>query len=196
MLIGYARVSTAEQNLELQHKALRKAGCRVIFEDVLSGSCADRPGLAKALEKAHKGDTIVVWKLDRLGRSVRHLVGLVGDLRGHHVDFRSLTDSIDTTTASGRFFFHVMASLAEMERELLQERTRAGLAIARQYGRVPGRKRKLTAHKLDAARKLLASGMPPRDVAESFEVSVPTLYRWLPAAKSTARPSACRKGRA
>ncbi|WP_353846923.1 recombinase family protein [Pantoea sp.] len=124
MLIGYARVSTQDQNLELQREALSKAGCKKVFEDKVSGTRADRPGLAKTLEMLREGDTLVVWKLDRLGRSVKQLVDLVGDLHKHGVQFRSLTDSIDTGTPSGRFFFHVMASLAEMERELTVERTR------------------------------------------------------------------------
>ncbi len=126
MLIGYARVSTQDQNLELQTEALQKAGCKKIFEDRVSGSRAERPGLAKALEALREADTLVVWKLDRLGRSVKNLVDLVADLQKQGVHFKSLTDSIDTGTASGRFFFHVMASLAEMERELTIERTAPG----------------------------------------------------------------------
>jgi len=127
MLIGYARVSTQDQNLELQREALGKAGCQKIFEDTQSGARANRPGLAKALEMLREDDTLVVWKLDRLGRSVRQLVNLVSELRKRGIQFKSLTDSIDTGTPSGRFFFHVMASLAEMERELTAERTRVGL---------------------------------------------------------------------
>jgi DNA invertase Pin-like site-specific DNA recombinase len=181
MLIGYARVSTQDQNLELQRKALIDAGCEKIFDDKVSGSRSERPGLAQALGILRDGDTLVVWKLDRLGRSVKHLVDLVGELDELGVHFRSLTDSIDTSTVSGRFFFHVMASLAEMERELTVERTRAGLEVARSLGRVGGRKRKMTDSKLESARKLLAVGVPARDVAKNLGVSVPTLYRWLPA---------------
>ena len=181
MLIGYARVSTQDQNLELQTEALTKAGCKKIFEDKISGSRAERPGLAKAQESLREGDTLVVWKLDRLGRSVKHLVDLVGELHKQGVQFKSLTDAIDTGTASGRFFFHVMASLAEMERELTIERTRAGLEVARQLGRKGGRKRQMTESKIKSAKKLLASGVPPRDVASNLGVSVPTLYRWIPA---------------
>jgi DNA invertase Pin-like site-specific DNA recombinase len=181
MLIGYARVSTQDQNLELQRKALLDAGCEKIFDDKLSGSRSDRPGLAQALEFLRDGDTLVVWKLDRLGRSVKHLVDLVGELREQGIQFRSLTDSIDTATPSGRFFFHVMASLAEMERELTVERTKAGLEVARSLGRVGGRKRRMTDSKIESAKKLLASGVPPRDVAKNLGVSVPTLYRWVPA---------------
>lgn len=181
MLIGYARVSTQDQNLDLQRDALTKIGCQRIFEDKISGTRTERPGLAKALEILREGDTLVVWKLDRLGRSVKQLVDLVGQLHKQGVQFRSLTDSIDTGTASGRFFFHVMASLAEMERELTVERTRAGLEIARQLGRKGGRKRRMTDSKIESAKKLLSNGVPPKDVAKNLGVSVPTLYRWIPA---------------
>lgn len=181
MLIGYARISTQDQNLELQREALTKAGCQKVFEDKVSGTRADRPGLGTAQEMLREGDTLVVWKLDRLGRSVKQLVDLVGALHKQGVQFKSLTDAIDTSTPSGRFFFHVMASLAEMERELIIERTRAGLAVARQLGRKGGRKPKMTESKIESAKKLLASGVPAKDVARNLGVSVPTLYRWVPA---------------
>ena len=181
MLIGYARVSTQDQNLDLQREALTKAGCEKIFNDKISGSRAERPGLTKALEMLREGDTLVVWKLDRLGRSVKNLVDLVGELHQQGIQFKSLTDAIDTGTPSGRFFFHVMASLAEMERELTVERTRAGLEVARQLGRKGGRRRQMTESKIESAKKLLANGVPPRDVAMNLGVSVPTLYRWIPA---------------
>jgi DNA invertase Pin-like site-specific DNA recombinase len=129
-----------------------------------------------------EGDTLVVWKLDRLGRSVKNLVDLVVELHKQGVQFKSLTDSIDTGTPSGRFFSHVMASLAQMERELTIERTRAGLEVARQLGRKGGRKRLMTDSKIESARKLLANGIPPRDMAKNLGVSIPTLYRWIPAA--------------
>lgn len=181
MLIGYARVSTQDQNLDLQLQALKKAGCKRTYDDQISGTRAERPGLAKALEHLREGDTLVVWKLDRLGRSVKQLVDLVNQLHQQGVQFKSLTDSIDTSTPSGRFFFHVMASLAEMERELIIERTQAGLATARQLGRTGGRKRRMTDSKLKSAKKLLANGIPPKEVAKNLGVSVPTLYRWIPA---------------
>ena len=184
MLIGYARVSTRDQDGSLggQEAALRAAGCEKVFSDRLSGAKADRPGLAAALEYLRDGeDVLVVARLDRLGRSVKQLVDLVGDLHKHGVQFRSLTDSIDTGTPSGRFFFHVMASLAEMERELTVERTRAGLEVAKQLGRKGGRKPKMTDSKIESAKKLLASGVPPKDVAKNLGVSIPTLYRWVPA---------------
>ena len=183
MLIGYARVSTRDQNLELQQEALVKAGCQKIFEDKVSGTRVDRPGLAKALEMLREDDTLVVWKLDRLGRSVKQLVNLVGELHKRGIQFKSLTDAIDTGTPSGRFFFHVMASLAEMERELIVERTRAGLEMAKQLGRKGGRKPKMTSSKIESAKKLLSSGVPPKDVAKNLGVSIPTLYRWVPASE-------------
>lgn len=182
MLIGYARVSTQDQNLDLQTEALIKAGCQKVFDDKMSGSRAQRPGLDKALEILREGDTLVVWKLDRLGRSVKNLVDLVGELHKQGVQFKSLTDAIDTGTPSGRFFFHVMASLAEMERELTVERTRAGLEVAKQLGRRGGRKRQMTDSKIESAKQLLANGVPPKEVATNLGVSVPTLYRWIPAA--------------
>lgn len=181
MLIGYVRVSTQDQNLELQRNALSKAGCEKIFEDKTSGSRAKRPGLSKALEILRSGDTLVVWKLDRLGRSVKHLVDLVNAFAKQEIHFKSLTDSIDTASPSGRFFFHVMASLAQMERELTVERTRAGLEAAKRLGRRGGRKRRMTDSKIASAKKLLANGIAPRDVANNLGVSIPTLYRWVPA---------------
>ena len=181
MLIGYARVSTQDQSLELQRQALTKAGCQKIFEDQTSGTRLERPGLTKLRDILRQGDVLVVWKLDRLGRSVKQLVDLTSELHQQGIEFKSLTDSIDTSTPSGRFFFHVMASLAEMERELIVERTRAGLEVARQLGRRGGRKPKMTSSKIESAKKLLASGVPPKDVARNLGVSVPTLYRWLPA---------------
>mgnify|MGYP002661450704 FL=1 len=181
MLIGYARVSTQDQNLTLQREALINAGCEKVFEDKVSGTRADRPGLSKTLEMLREGDTLVVWKLDRLGRSVKQLVDMVSELNKQGIQFKSLTDSIDTGTTSGRFFFHVMASLAEMERELTIERTRAGLEVAKKLGRKGGRKPKMTDSKIESAKKLLSSGVPPKEVAKNLSVSVSTLYRWLPA---------------
>jgi len=185
MLIGYARVSFQDPNLELQRDALVKAGCPMVFEDKVSGTRADHSGLSKALDMLHDGDTLIVWKMDRLGRGIKQLVDLVGKLHEQGVQFKSLADAIDTGTPSGRFFFHVMASLAEMERELVVERTRAGLTIARQLGRTGGRKPKMTDSKIESAKKLLASGIRPKDVAKHLGVSIPTLYRWIPASTHT-----------
>jgi DNA invertase Pin-like site-specific DNA recombinase len=181
MLIGYARVSTNDQNLDLQRDALTAAGCQKIFTDTISGAKASRPGLDQALGHLRDGDTLVVWKLDRLGRSVKNLIGFTDQLEHAGIGFRSLTDQIDTTTPAGRFFFHVMASLAQMERELTVERTRAGLEAAGKNGRLPGRKRLMTERKITAARQLLAQGTSAADVAHNIGVSIPTLYRWIPA---------------
>lgn len=181
MNVGYARVSTNEQSLDLQKEALEKADCKRIYEDQMSGLRDDRPGLQKALEQLREGDTFVVWKLDRLGRSVKSLIEFTNNLEQNKVHFKSLTDNIDTSTPAGRFFFHVMASLAQMERELIVERTRAGLAAAKQRGRVGGRKRRMTDSKIESAKQLLTNGIPPKEVASNLSVSVPTLYRWIPA---------------
>ena len=181
MLIGYARVSKDDQDLSLQLDALKKIDCDKIYQDKISGSTLNRVGLLEALSHLRKGDTLVVWKLDRLGRSVKGLVDLVNSLEKDGIQFQSITDSINTSTTSGRFFFHIMASLAQMERELMVERTKAGLAVARELGRVGGRKRKMTPSKIIAAKNLFSQGMPVRDVADNLEISVPTLYRWIPA---------------
>lgn len=181
MKIGYARVSTDLQSLELQKQALEKAGCEMIFTDKMSGTRSDRPGLIEALSHLRAHDSLVVWKLDRAGRSVKDLIDMVAQLEAKKVHFASITDQIDTSTTAGRFFFHVMASLAQMEKELIVERTQAGLQAARNLGRVGGRKRKMDAGKVEAAKRLFASGSLAKDVAKSLGVSVPTLYRWVPA---------------
>jgi DNA invertase Pin-like site-specific DNA recombinase len=181
LLIGYARVSTEEQSLDLQLDALKQAGCQQVFTDRVSAAKTTRSGLSQARSHLREGDALVIWKLDRLGRSVKGLIDLVGELAENGVQFRSLTDGIDTATPSGRFFFHMMASLAQMERELIAERTKAGLDAARRRGRVIGRKRRMTPGKVKSAKQLLGGGMPPREVAKNLGVSVPTLYRWVPA---------------
>ncbi len=181
MQIGYVRVSKFDQNLELQVDALKKAGCEKIFTDKSSGGKMERQGLMDAFSHLRTKDVFVVWKLDRLGRNVKGVVDFICEMEHKNVHFKSLTDNIDTTTPAGRFFFHVMASLAQMERELIIERTRAGLEAARKRGRVGGRKRLMTPSKLESARNLLKNGLPPREVAENLGVSIPTLYRWCPA---------------
>jgi DNA invertase Pin-like site-specific DNA recombinase len=183
MRVGYARVSTQDQRLDVQQEALTRSGCDKVFEDTISGRVTDRPGLQRALDVIRKGDTFVVWKLDRLGRSVKQLVDLVSGFEEDGINFVSLTDSIDTSTPAGRFFFHVMASFAEMERELTVERTRAGLESARKHGRIGGRRRLMTDTKVQAAKQLLVSGSPPQEVASSLGVSVATRHRWLPASE-------------
>jgi DNA invertase Pin-like site-specific DNA recombinase len=175
MRIGYARVSTDEQSPDLQLDALRKPVCKRVFTDRASASNGDRPGLAEALSHLRPGDVLAVWKLDRPGRTVKGLVD------GQGVRFRSLADGIDTTTPAGRSSFHAMASLVQMERGLLAERTRAGLDAARRRGRVGDRRRRMTTGEVESARRRLGGGMPPRDVARHLGVSVPTPYRWVPA---------------
>ncbi|WP_312462923.1 recombinase family protein [Pantoea endophytica] len=186
MLIGYIRVSTNEQNTDLQRNALKSANCDLILEDKISGKSRDRPGLKKALRTLGQGDTLIVWKLDRLGRSMQHLVMLTEELRERGVNFRSLTDSIDTSTPMGRFFFHVMGALAEMERELIVERTRAGLAAAREKGRIGGRRRLMTPEITERARRMLAQGATLLQVSLGIGVSVKTLYRYIPASEQRA----------
>ena len=182
MLIAYARVSTREQTLRMQLDAL--AGCDKIYEEKASGAARSRPELNKMLDSLRSGDTLVVWKLDRLGRTVKQLVEFVADLQQRGIEFRSITEGIDTSTPAGRFFFHIMAALAEMERDLIKERTRAGLDAARAQGLVGGRKRAIDDKKLAKARLLLEGGTPPKEVAETLRVSVATLYRYIPNAAS------------
>lgn len=179
MLVGYARVSTDEQNLDLQLDALKLAGCEQFFTDKITGTAKAKEGLSEAIKYLREGDTLVVWKLDRLGRTVKGLVEMVEGFQTRGVQFKSITDSIDTSTAAGRFFFHVMAALAEMERELIRERTRAGLTAARARGRTGGRKPKMNTSKVESAKHLLNSGMPATEVAKNLGISRATLYRSL-----------------
>jgi DNA invertase Pin-like site-specific DNA recombinase len=180
MMIGYARVSTEDQSLDLQIDALTKAGAEHIFEEKASGARDDRPGLADALSHLRKGDCLIVWRLDRLGRAMRSLIDFVENLRKRGVDFRSVNEGIDTTTAAGRFFFHVLAALAQMERELIKERTNAGLTAARARGRKGGRRPKLDTKQIAHARKLLEDrNTTIKDVAATFGVNRATIYRAL-----------------
>ncbi|RYG35791.1 MAG: recombinase family protein, partial [Burkholderiales bacterium] len=175
MLVGYARVSTREQDAELQRVALRAAGCERVFEETASGAQRDRPQLVAALDFMRKGDTLAVWKLDRLARSLKQLIETVEflDERGAH--FRSLTEGIDTATPNGRLIFHVFGALAEFERSLIRERTVAGLAAARARGRVGGRPRSLSDSKAKAAKAMLAAGeLTVVEVAEQIGISPAT----------------------
>jgi DNA invertase Pin-like site-specific DNA recombinase len=174
-LVGYARVSTQDQTTALQLDALRAVGCVEIHQDRVSGSVMRRPGLDAALASLGPGDVLVVWKLDRLGRSLAHLVELVSELQGRGVGFRSLSDAIDTTSAGGRLVFHIMASLAEFERSLIGERTRAGMAAAKRRGSMIGRRRALTSAQLDHAILLIDRGESPSVVARSLGCGRSTL---------------------
>ncbi len=179
MLIGYARVSTDEQNSDLQHRALEAAGCERQFEDRGSGALTKRPGLEQALAALGESDVLVVWKLDRLGRSLPHLIEIIQAIGEKGAGFLSLSESIDTTTAGGRLVFHMMGALAEFERSLIAERTKAGMVAARARGERVGRKPALTAAKIAHARKLIESGERVLAVARSLNVGRATLYRAL-----------------
>ena len=179
-LIGYARVSTASQDLALQRDALERAGCDRIYDDTGSGSIRHRPELDACLDYLRAGDTLVVWRLDRLGRSLRHLIDTIGDLEQREVGFRSLTEGLDTTTAAGRLMLHIFAALAEFERALVLERTRAGLEAARARGRLGGRPTMMSPEKLAAARAMRESGeLTMEEIASLLGVSRATLYRRL-----------------
>ena len=191
MLIGYARVSTSDQNLDLQQDALQEAGCERIFTDTVTGAKAERPGLAEALQVCRPGDSLVVWKLDRLGRSLPHLVETVHDLLAGEVGFQSLQEHLDTTTSSGQLIFNIFASLAQFERDLIRERTQAGLAAARARGRKGGRPPGVADEKKRQAALSLKKD-PNRTVGEICEIlgiSRNTYYKYtredaVPAADS------------
>jgi DNA invertase Pin-like site-specific DNA recombinase len=182
MKYGYARVSTDDQSPALQIGALKRAGCRMIFkDDGLSGATTKRPALLRCLKALEPGDTLTVWKLDRLGRSLHDLITMLDDLKKRGVKFRSLTEAIDTTTPTGRAMWQMIGVLAELERSLIGERTRAGVKAAQRRGVKFGRKRKLTPQQIGHARKLLSQEEPlgPDEVAALFKVSRATLYRAL-----------------
>jgi DNA invertase Pin-like site-specific DNA recombinase len=179
-LLGYARVSTTDQQPQLQVDALERAGCYRVFVETASGARSDRPVLAQVLDQLRPGDTLVVWKLDRLGRSLRHLVDTVTGLADRGVGFRSLQEAIDTTTPAGKLVFHVFAALAEFERDLIRERTDAGLAAARARGRQGGRPSVLTPDKVQVAREMYRSGKyTVASIATTLGVSRASIYRHL-----------------
>jgi DNA invertase Pin-like site-specific DNA recombinase len=180
MLIGYARVSTEDQNLNLQRDALEAAGCEQIFTDKVSGTKARRPGLEQALSHLRAGDTLVVWRLDRLGRSLRHLIDTVTELQEKGIGFKSLTESIDTTTSGGRLVFNIFASLAEFEREIIRERTQAGLQAARSRGKTGGRPKALTDKQVEMLNKLAADrNRSVKEICETLGISRKTFYRYV-----------------
>lgn len=185
-LLGYARVSTSDQDPALQLDALERAGCFRVFADTASGALDDRPKLAELLDQLRPGDTLAVWRLDRLGRSLRHLVETIGVLAERGVGFRSITESIDTTTPGGKLVFHLFCALAEFERDLVRERTRAGLEAARARGRVGGRPVVMTPAKVAVARVMYASrAHTVAAIAQVLGVSRGTIYRYLgPASKA------------
>lgn len=182
MLIGYARVSTQDQTLDLQTDALTRAGCEKIFTDTTSGAKAERPGLQDAMSQLRVGDTLVVWRLDRLGRTLKHLIATISDLSDHGIGFKSLQENMDTTTSGGKLIFHIFGALAEFEREVIKERTNARLQAARTRGRFGGRPtvQSLDPKKVALARKLYADGsMPVQEICAQLRIGRSTLYRYV-----------------
>lgn len=180
MLIGYARVSTADQYLGMQEDALKGAGCEDIFKDIVSGAKTARPGLHSAISHLRKGDTLVVWRLDRLGRSLAHLIETVKELNDQGIGFKSLQESIDTTTSGGQLIFHIFGALAQFERELIRERTQAGLKAARVRGRMGGRPVQLNTQEIRKLKKHYDKGdLSVMEICKLFNITKPTLYRYL-----------------
>jgi DNA invertase Pin-like site-specific DNA recombinase len=179
MLIGYARVSTLDQTLALQQDGLSAAGCEAIYTDTVSGSVTDRPGLSQALSHLRAGDTLVVWRLDRLGRSLPHLIEIIRQLQERAVGFRSVQEQLDTTTSGGKLVFHVFGALAEFERDLIRERTHAGLQAARARGRLFGRPRALSPRKAEQLRTLAHDEqLTVREICQTLGISRATFYRY------------------
>src|SRR5512133_1550387 len=178
MLIGYARVSTSDQTLDLQKDALLKAGCERIFTDTASGAKAERVGLEEVMSHLREGDILVVWKLDRLGRSLKHLIETITGLNNRKIGFKSITESIDTTTSGGKLIFHIFGALAEFERDIIRERTQAGLTAARARGRNGGRPKALTPRKAQQALTLYNDKTNTIDeICRTLHISRATLYR-------------------
>ena len=180
MIIGYARVSTIEQNNELQEDALKAAGCEKIFSDKISGSIKERPGLERLRDTLRAGDTVVIWRLDRLGRSLKDLIEWISYFETNGISLKSLQESLDTSTASGKLIFHIFASLSEFERNLIKERTVAGLVAARARGRVGGRPESLEQDQIDIAVKLYKNKeMSIDQICKFAKITKPTLYRYV-----------------
>ncbi len=194
MLIGYARVSTQDQTLDLQTDALTQAGCEKIFTDTTSGAKSERPGLQDAMNHLRAGDTLVVWRLDRLGRTLKHLIATIADLNDKGIGFRSLQENMDTTTSGGKLIFHIFGALAEFEREVIKERTIAGLQAARARGRQGGRPKIQTKDpkKIALVRKLYEDGNTPvQEICDTLHIGRATLYRYV--GKKTAMVGARRE---
>jgi DNA invertase Pin-like site-specific DNA recombinase len=180
MLVGYARGSTEEQNLDLQRDALEQAGCDKLFTDEMSGAKSERPGLNAALAFVRPGDTLVVWRLDRLDRSLKDLIQRVEELKGRGVEFRSLHEAIDTASLSGKLQFHIFSALAEFERDLIRERTMAGMKAARARGKLGGRRRSMTSEKVKLAARLMQDpGVSVDEICRTLRVSRATFYRYV-----------------
>jgi len=185
MFIGYCRVSTSDQNLSLQKDELKKFGCSKIYEDIASGAKSARVGLEAAIDFAREGDTLVIWKLDRLGRSLRDLIEIVNRLEKSGVSFVCITQNIDTRTPGGKLFFHIFGALAEYERELIRERTKAGLTAARARGRKGGRKPAMNEEQIEQARAMMDNPkLKIKSIIKTLGVSKATLYKYVPMGKS------------
>src|SRR5579872_5250536 len=184
MLIGYARVSTTDQDLSSQEDVLKSAGCEKIYTDVVSGVKTARPGLNSALSQLRKGDMLVVWRLDRLGRSLTHLIQTIKELSEKGIGFKSLQENIDTTTSGGQLIFHIFGALAQFERELIRERTQAGLKAARVRGRMGGRPVQLNTQEIRKLKKHYDKGdLSVMEICKLFNITKPTLYRYLKSEK-------------
>lgn len=180
MLIGYARVKTNAQDLAIQEKALKRAGCKSVFTDIASGAKSALPGLEQALSHLSKGDILVVWKLTCLGRSLRHLISVIKDLHQNSIGFKSLQENIDTITAAGSLTMHVIDALAEFEKELVGERTQVGLKAARIRGRLGGRPYSLSKQQIDKLQQYYTKGdLSVKEICRLFNIAKPTLYRYL-----------------
>jgi DNA invertase Pin-like site-specific DNA recombinase len=180
MLIGYARVSTQDQTLTLQIDALNKVGCTRIFTDTISGAATEREGLVEALTFLREGDTLIVWRLDRLGRSLKHLIETISKLQQRNIGFKSIMENIDTTTSGGKLVFHIFGALAEFERDIIRKRTNAGLQAARARGRKGGRPKSLTGKKIAMAQELYNNKQNSiNDISNSLNISRATLYRYI-----------------
>ena len=187
MLIGYARVSTDDQNLHLQNDALQKAGCEKIYTDQLSGGTTERPGLTTVFEVLREGDSLVIWRLDRLGRSLKHLIAMIDQLDKRKIGLKSLTENIDTSTSGGRLIFHIFGALAEFERQLIRERTQAGVNAARARGRQGGRPRALDSNKKNLALRLYQEKKHSiAEICKMMTISKSTLYNYLAEADQAA----------
>jgi DNA invertase Pin-like site-specific DNA recombinase len=197
MKFGYARVSTTDQTSALQRDALRRAGCKRIYEETASGASGERTQLTALLAQLRAGDVVVVWKLDRLARSLAQLIATINDLKARGVAFIALTNQIDTTTAQGRFTFHLLGALAEFERAIISERTKAGMQAAKARGAKPGRPTLMTPATISAAKALAARNWKPAEIAARLRVSVSSLYRYLPSlTRRAARARQRRLGKA
>lgn len=189
MIFGYARISTAKQNLDIQREQLKKSGCLEIFCDVQTGKDKSRPGLSDLMKVLREDDTLIVTKLDRLARSVKDLLVLIEEIAQKKVFFMSLGDQVDTSTPAGRFFIHIMGSLGEMERELIRERTLKALEHAKSLGRIGGRRKTISEDKKNTAMSLLNAGNSYKTVSETLKINLKTLYRIIPSENGAEKKS-------